>query len=88
MLYIQHIAYIYIHNSNVGRLCFQAKREHSAYCSVLRDLNIDVIELPSDELSPECPFVNDLAVVTNGTAFICKPASRQRLKEVEDSSAI
>ncbi|XP_022706009.1 N(G),N(G)-dimethylarginine dimethylaminohydrolase 1-like isoform X2 [Varroa jacobsoni] len=60
-----------------------AKREHSAYCSVLRDLNIDVIELPSDELSPECPFVNDLAVVTNGTAFICKPASRQRLKEVE-----
>ncbi|OQR70999.1 n(g)-dimethylarginine dimethylaminohydrolase 1-like [Tropilaelaps mercedesae] len=61
----------------------QAKREHSAYCEVLRDLNIDVIELPSDELSPECLFVNDLAVVANGTALICKPASPQRLKEVE-----
>lgn len=63
-------------------MILQAKREHSAYCAVLRDLDIDVIELPSDELSPECPFVNDLAVVANGTAFICKPASPQRLKEV------
>ncbi|XP_003741843.1 N(G),N(G)-dimethylarginine dimethylaminohydrolase 1 [Galendromus occidentalis] len=61
----------------------KAKREHHAYCEVLRSLDIDVVELPSDELSPECPFVNDLAVVANGTALICKPSSPQRLKEVE-----
>ena len=49
-----------------------ARAEHANYVSNLRDLGLNVIELPSDENHPDCPFVEDTAVIINEQAFICK----------------
>ncbi|XP_055617104.1 N(G),N(G)-dimethylarginine dimethylaminohydrolase 1 isoform X1 [Toxorhynchites rutilus septentrionalis] len=61
----------------------EAKLQHEAYVRQLRDLGLDVIELPPDENLPECPFVEDCAVVCNGIALICRPGDPNRLKEVD-----
>ncbi|XP_013785496.1 N(G),N(G)-dimethylarginine dimethylaminohydrolase 1-like [Limulus polyphemus] len=60
-----------------------AKRQHEEYCKVLRGIGLDVIELPPDENLPDCVFVEDTAVVCNGTALICRPGHPARQKEVE-----
>ena len=47
-----------------------------------RKLGLDVIELQADEALPEGVFVEDTAVICNGTALICRPKTSGRLKEV------
>lgn len=59
----------------------EAKREHEAYVNLLRELGLDVIELPPDENFPECTFVEDTAIVCNGIALITKPGQPTRSKE-------
>ncbi|XP_055613429.1 N(G),N(G)-dimethylarginine dimethylaminohydrolase 1 isoform X1 [Uranotaenia lowii] len=61
----------------------EAKLQHEAYVRLLRDIGLDVLELPPDENLPECPYVEDCAVVCNGIALICRPGDPNRLKEVE-----
>ncbi|GLV32192.1 uncharacterized protein CBL_11851 [Carabus blaptoides fortunei] len=61
----------------------EAKKQHESYVRLLRELGLDVIELPPDETLPECVFVEDTAVVCNGTVLITKPGSPHRVKEVE-----
>merc|ERR1711911_333455 len=58
-----------------------AKEQHAIYVSSLRRLGLDVIELPSDEALPDCVFVEDTAVVVNGTAFITRPGHVSRRNE-------
>jgi len=60
----------------------EAKRQHEAYVRLLRELGLDVIELPPDESLPECVFVEDTAVVCNGIALITRPGAPTRTKEV------
>ena len=60
----------------------EAKRQHEAYVRLLRELGLDVIELPPDESLPECVFVEDTAVVCNGIALITRPGAPTRIKEV------
>lgn len=60
----------------------RAKRQHENYVRVLRDIGLDVIEMPADEETPWCAFVDDTAFVCNGTAIITKPAEPERAKEV------
>lgn len=60
----------------------EAKKQHESYVRLLRELGIDVIELPPDEALPECAFVEDTAVICNGIALITKPGAFHRLKEV------
>jgi N-Dimethylarginine dimethylaminohydrolase len=60
----------------------EAKRQHEAYVRLLRELGLDVIELPPDESLPECVFVEDTAVVCNGIALITRPGAPTRVKEV------
>lgn len=50
--------------------------------SFFRKLGLDVIELPADESLPEGVFVEDTAIICDGIALICRPASTGRLKEV------
>jgi dimethylargininase len=45
-------------------------------------LNLDVIELQSDETLPEAVFVDCIAVICNGSALIAKPHLVLRKKEV------
>ncbi|XP_055524125.1 N(G),N(G)-dimethylarginine dimethylaminohydrolase 1 isoform X2 [Wyeomyia smithii] len=66
----------------------EAKLQHEAYVRLLRDLGLDVLELPPDENLPECPYVEDCAVVCNGIALICRPGDANRLKEVEAVRAV
>ncbi|KAK9694444.1 Immunoglobulin I-set domain [Popillia japonica] len=61
----------------------EAKKQHEAYVRLLRELGLDVIELPPDETLPECVFVEDTAVICNGTALITRPGAAHRSKEVE-----
>lgn len=50
--------------------------------NLLRELELDVIEMPSEEELPESVFVEDTAVVCNNIALITKPGNPTRLKEV------
>lgn len=59
-----------------------AKKEHEAYVNLLRELELDVIEMPQDEELPESVFVEDAAVVCNQIALITKPGNPTRRKEV------
>lgn len=53
----------------------RSRREHEELVDALRRIGVDVIELPCDERQPDGLFVDDVAVVINGTAFICNPPS-------------
>ncbi|XP_044732595.1 N(G),N(G)-dimethylarginine dimethylaminohydrolase 1 [Chrysoperla carnea] len=66
----------------------EAKKQHEAYVRILRELGLDVIELPPDETLPECVFVEDAAVVCNGIALITRPGAAHRAKEVETIRAV
>ncbi|KAK9877908.1 hypothetical protein WA026_020132 [Henosepilachna vigintioctopunctata] len=61
----------------------EAKKQHEIYVRVLRELGLDVIELPPDEQLPLCVFVEDTAVICNGTALITKPGDPKRIGEVD-----
>ncbi|GAB6023413.1 hypothetical protein CHUAL_008200 [Chamberlinius hualienensis] len=65
-----------------------AKKQHENYCRALRQAGVDVIELPADEALPDCVFVEDTAVVCNGTALMTKPGHPARRKEVDTMRAI
>lgn len=60
----------------------EAKKQHENFVRLLRELGLDVIELPPDESLADCVFVEDTAVVCNGTALITRPTSPHRAKEV------
>lgn len=59
-----------------------AKKEFEAYVQLLRELELDVIEMPQDEELPESVFIEDTAVVCNNIALMTKPGNPTRLKEV------
>ena len=67
-------AYVVIH--------FQARKQHENYVAALREIGLDVIELPADEKHPDCVYVEDVAVVCNGTALLTKPGHPDRKNEV------
>ena len=54
----------------------KARKEHEELVETLRRIGVDVIELPCDEKHPDGLFVDDIAVVINGTALICNPPTR------------
>lgn len=70
----------------------KARHEHEELVEILRKIGLDVIELPSDEKHPDGTFVDDIAVVINGTALICNPPSFKdrpsRQGEASDSIAV
>lgn len=66
----------------------EAKKQHESYVRLLRELGLDVIELPPDEALPECVFVEDTAVVCNGTALITRPGAPHRVKEVKEINSL
>ncbi|XP_042219646.1 N(G),N(G)-dimethylarginine dimethylaminohydrolase 1-like [Homarus americanus] len=61
----------------------KARKQHEVYVATLREIGLDVIELPADENHPDCVFVEDVAVVCNGTALLTKPGHPSRKNEVE-----
>ncbi|KAG8437226.1 hypothetical protein GDO86_008070 [Hymenochirus boettgeri] len=62
----------------------QARKQHEFYIGVLKEkLGLSVIELPGDEMLPDAPFVEDVAVVCEETALVTRPGAPSRRKEVE-----
>ena len=60
----------------------EAQKQHENYVKLLRDLDIDVIELPPDESIPRSVYVENSAVICNGSALITKPIGSSRRREV------
>ncbi|KAJ7538485.1 hypothetical protein O6H91_11G050100 [Diphasiastrum complanatum] len=60
-----------------------ARQQHSEYIRVLKELVDEVIELPMDDAYPDCPFVEDTAVVSGSTALVTRPGAASRRGEVE-----
>lgn len=66
------------HTVDIGR----AREQHAAYRAALRELGLDIIQLPRDDEHADSCFVEDNAVVHKGKALICRPAKESRRGEV------
>jgi dimethylargininase len=59
----------------------RARGQHAAYREVLERLGLEVLVLPADEECPDSCFTQDLAVVLNGRALLCRPGAPTRQPE-------
>lgn len=59
----------------------RARAQHGAYREALTRLGLEVRTLPPDEELPDSCFVQDLAVVLNGRALLCRPGAPSRQPE-------
>lgn len=50
----------------------KAVKQHAKYVSALKNLGLQVKELPADEECPDCVFVEDVAVVCDGIALVAR----------------
>ena len=55
-----------------------ARAQHLALVGAVRSLGVDVLELPPDEVSVDSVFTQDLAVVVNGIALMCRPGPHRQ----------
>jgi dimethylargininase len=55
--------------------------EHAAYITALRAAGCIVNVLPTDEAFPDSVFIEDPALVLNGTAIVLRPGAASRLGE-------
>lgn len=60
----------------------RAREQHARYCAALRELGLEVIHIPREDLLPDSCFVEDNAVVHHGKALICRMARPERREEV------
>ena len=60
----------------------RARAQHAAYREALMGLGLEVTTLPPDEELPDSCFVQDLAIVLNGRALLCRPGAPSRQPEV------
>ena len=65
-----------------------ARRQHADLVAAVRGLNIDVLELPPDETNALSVFTQDLAVVVNGIALMCRPVNSTRNNPLRRQCAI
>lgn len=61
----------------------KARRQHVAYVLALKQLGLSVTELAEDESYPDCVFVEDAAVVCEGTALMARLGHPSRRGEVD-----
>jgi len=59
-----------------------AIQQHDLYLQILRDLGVDVIELPRLEEHPDAVFVEDTVLVLDEVAVLLRPGAVSRLGEV------
>lgn len=59
----------------------RARAQHGAYREALTRLGLEVTSLPPDEELPDSCFVQDLAIVLNGRALLCRPGATSRQPE-------
>jgi dimethylargininase len=59
----------------------RARTQHDAYRAILEGLGLEVIALPPDEEFPDSCFTQDLAIVLDGRALLCRPGAPSRQGE-------
>jgi dimethylargininase len=59
----------------------RARAQHGAYREELMRLGLQVTVRPPDEQLPDSCFVQDLAIVLNGRALLCRPGAPSRQPE-------
>ncbi len=65
-----------------------AKKQHNEYCKNLRELGLELIELPPKDEYPDACFVEDNAVVHENKAFITRMGVKSRRGEEEEVEMI
>lgn len=60
-----------------------ARIEHQKYREALSHLGFELIVLPADSRYPDCPFVEDTALVIGDRTIITRPGAESRRGEVE-----
>ena len=58
-----------------------ALEQHGRYCEALEDCGLELTILEPDSAYPDCPFVEDTAVVTEQVAVIARPGADRRRGE-------
>lgn len=66
----------------------RARQQQESLVKALRDLGVDVLELPPDEASPASVFTDHCAVAVNGIALMCRPGRGTRQTEVDSIRAV
>jgi len=66
-----------------------ARKQHADLVRGIREkMGLDVLELPPDESNAMSVFTQDLAVVVNGIALMCRPVNSSRKPEVDTMRAV
>lgn len=65
-----------------------AQRQHEIYCRILREVGIEVLELPPALEFPDGCFVEDTAVITPELAVISRPGATSRRGETREIRSI
>ena len=65
-----------------------AREQHAKYCTTLKELGLEVVRVPRDDLRPDSCFVEDNAIVQNGKALICRMAKESRRGEETGVEAV
>jgi dimethylargininase len=73
-----------ITTANLGTPDYRKTLEqHEAYCEALTECGLELVILEPDPAFPDCPFVEDTAVVTDEVAIIARPGDERRRGEEE-----
>lgn len=65
-----------------------ANQQHNEYILTLRKLNLDVIELQSDDTLPDSTFIDCVSVICDGTALISQSHLMSRRREAEITKSL
>lgn len=65
-----------------------ALRQHALLCQALEAQGIRVLKMEADVSHPDCPFVEDTAVVAGGKALLMHMSTGARATEVESIGAL
>jgi dimethylargininase len=59
----------------------RAREQHERYCQALEGLGLTLIRIAADDRFPDCPFVEDAALVLDDRAIITAPGAETRRGE-------
>lgn len=59
-----------------------ARSQHGDYVAALTGAGVDVTQVDADERTPDCPFVEDVAVILGEAAVVTRPGAVSRRGEV------